>query len=101
MSIPAMVGRYALLECSDYYTRRPCKSHWPYYVRIQNPEFITGSLRNGISLTDLKGALGVNAFVTTKRNAARGNGNTDPNHAYLQQGAVRLAAASRLAFGTV
>jgi hypothetical protein len=59
-----------------------------YYVRIQDPEFITGSLRNGISLTDLKGALEVKAFVTTKRNAARGNGNTDPNHAYLQQGAV-------------
>jgi hypothetical protein len=63
-----------------------------YYVRIQDPEFITGSLRNGISLTDLKGALEVKAFVTTKRNAARGNGNTDPNRAYLQQGAVRLAA---------
>jgi hypothetical protein len=44
--------------------------------------------KNGISLTDLKGALGVNAFEATKRNAARGNGNTDPNHAYLQQGAV-------------
>ncbi|MGA7793068.1 MAG: phospholipase D-like domain-containing protein [Candidatus Acidiferrales bacterium] len=71
-------------------TRRPWKSHWPYYIRIQDPEFIAGSLRNGISLTDLKGALGVNAFVTTKRNAARGYGNIDPNRAYLQQGAVRL-----------
>jgi len=71
-------------------TRRPWKSRWPYYIRVHDPEFIAGSLRNGISLTDLKGALGVNAFVTTKRNAARGYGNTDPNRAYLQQGAVRL-----------
>jgi hypothetical protein len=71
-------------------TRRPWKSRWPYYIRIHDPEFIAGSLRNGISLTDLKGALGVNAFVTTKRNTARGYGNTDPNRAYLQQGAVRL-----------
>ena len=71
-------------------TRRPWKSRWPYYIRIQDPEFIAGSLRNGISLADLKGALGVNSFVTTKTNAARGYGNTDPNRAYLQQGAVRL-----------
>jgi len=70
--------------------RRQWKNHWPYYIRIHEPEFIAGSLRNGVSLTDLKGALGVNSFVTTKRNAAKGHGNTDPNRAYLQQGAVRL-----------
>ncbi len=70
--------------------RRPWKSQWPYYIRIHDPEFIAGPLHNGISLSDLKGVLGVNSFVTTKRNAALGNGNTDPNRAYLQQGAVRL-----------
>ncbi|HZQ20472.1 MAG TPA: phospholipase D-like domain-containing protein [Terriglobales bacterium] len=71
-------------------TRRPWKHHWPYYIRIEDPVFVAGILQNGISLTDLKGALGVNSFVTTKRNAATGYGNTDPNRAYLQQGAVRL-----------
>jgi hypothetical protein len=70
--------------------RRPWKSHWQYYIRVTDPEFIAGTLENGIQLSRLKATFGSNAFATTKANAAKGIGNTDPNRAYLQQPAVRL-----------
>jgi hypothetical protein len=70
--------------------KRPWKQHWPYYIRVSEPEFISGSLQNGVYLSDLKAAFGSSSFASTKRNAERGEGNTDPNRAYLQQGAVRL-----------
>jgi hypothetical protein len=48
-------------------------------------------MANGVSLNELMGALGANSFSPTQRNAARGEGNTDPRRAYQQQAAVELS----------
>lgn len=48
-------------------------------------------MANGISLNEMMEALGTDAFASTQRNAARGEGNTNPRQAYLQQAAVELS----------
>ena len=73
-------------------SRRPWKEKWPHYVRVHHPEFVTGTLENGVSLAELMDSLGSNAFESTKRNAAKGSGNTNPRKALMQQAAVELSA---------
>lgn len=69
---------------------RPWKAKWPHYIRVHHGEFLAGSLGNGVSLSELKKELRSGAFQSTKENLASGTGNTDPDHAYKQQPAVRL-----------
>ena len=71
--------------------RRPWKSRWPRYIRIHHAEFIAGTLENGVSLGELMDALGSNSFASTKRHAARGDGNTNPRLSFRQQPAVKLS----------
>lgn len=71
--------------------KRPWKERWPHYARVQNAEFIDGTLLNGISLTELMDALGSEAFASTQRNAANGQGNIEPRRALMQQPAVELS----------
>ena len=71
--------------------RRPWKSRWPRYIRIHNAEFVAGSLENGVCLAELMETLGSDSFATTQRNAARGDGNTNPRRALMQQPDVRLS----------
>lgn len=71
---------------------RPWKVKWPHYVRVYHREFIAGTLENGVSLRELMDALGSNSFEFTKRNAAKGSGNTNPRKALMQQAAVELSA---------
>jgi hypothetical protein len=71
-------------------TLRTWKERWPHYVRVHHAEFISGTLANGISLNDLMASLKSDAFVPTQRNAGKGEGNTDPRRAYMQQAAVEL-----------
>ena len=47
---------------------------------------------NGISLNKLIDTLGADSFATTQKNAARGEGNTDPRAAYRRQPYVELSA---------
>lgn len=72
--------------------RRDWKSTWSRYIRVHHAEFVAGTMANGISLNELMSALGANSFAPTQRNAARGEGNTDPRRAYQQQAAVELSA---------
>jgi hypothetical protein len=74
--------------------RRPWKSDWPHYIRIHHPEFVAGTLANGISLSELIDRFGSNAFASTKRNVAHGAGNTNPRKAVRQQAAVELTPES-------
>ena len=69
---------------------RHWKDTWPHYVRVHHAEFVAGTLANGISLNSLMDELKSDAFLPTQRNAAKGEGNTDPRRAYLQQAAVEL-----------
>ena len=71
--------------------RRPWKSRWPRYIRIHHAEFIAGTMENGVSLGELMDVLENNSFASTKRNAARGDGNTNPRLSVRQQPAVKLS----------
>ena len=70
---------------------RPWKEQWPAYVRVHHAEFVAGAMENGVSLNELMAALGRDSFASTQRNAARGDGNTDPRRAYMRQPAVALS----------
>jgi len=70
---------------------RSWREEYSRYIRVHHAEFVAGSMDNGISLNELMDALGSDSFASTQRNAARGNGNTNPRHAYQQQPAVKLA----------
>lgn len=72
--------------------RRPWKEKWPRYIRVHHAEFVAGTMANGVSLNELMDTLGANSFAPTQRNAARGDGNTNPRRAYLQQAAVELSS---------
>lgn len=71
--------------------RRGWRGKWSRYIRVHHPEFVAGTMANGISLNELMRALGPNSFMATQRNAERGRGNTEPRRAYLQQAAVQLS----------
>jgi hypothetical protein len=58
--------------------RRDWKKQWGTYVRVRDPEFIAGTLANGISLSELMEKFGAEAFVSTDENKRQGAGNTDP-----------------------
>jgi hypothetical protein len=71
---------------------RDFKEKWPHYIRVHHPEFVAGTLENGVSLNELMETLEENAFAVTQENAKPGVGNTDPRRAYMQQAAVRLSS---------
>jgi hypothetical protein len=72
---------------------RSWKAKWPRYVRVHHAEFVAGTMTNGVSLNELMAKLGPDSFLSTQRNAALGDGNTDPRQAYRQQAAVELSSA--------
>jgi hypothetical protein len=72
--------------------RRHWKEKWPHYVRVHHPDFVAGSLSNGVSLGELMDVLKSNAFAPTQRNAAAGTGNVDPRRAFMRQPAVQLSS---------
>ena len=57
---------------------------------MRDPEFVAGTLSNGVSLNQLMSELNSDSFAPTQRNAAKDNGNTNPRRAYLQQPQVEL-----------
>lgn len=70
---------------------RPWREQWSRYIRVHNAEFVDGTIANGVSLNELMDALKDDSFASTQRNAARGEGNTNPRRAYIQQPAVELS----------
>ena len=75
--------------------QRPRRERWSRYIRVHNAEFVAGTMGNGISLNNFMETLGSDSFATTKENAARGEGNTNPRKAYLRQPHVELSAGGR------
>ena len=71
--------------------RREWVSRWPHYIRVHHAQFLSGPMKNGVSLNELMATLDSRSFASTRRNAARGSGNTDPRRAYMQQAAVQLS----------
>jgi PLD-like domain len=72
--------------------RREFMRKYRYLIRVENPEFINGTLADGISLNRMMEELRSNSFRSTKENAAAGNGrNTDPRRAYGRHPGVELS----------
>ena len=70
---------------------KPWKEQWSRYIRVHHAEFVDGTIANGVSLNELMDTLKADSFASTQRNAAHGEGNTNPRHAYSQQAAVKLS----------
>ncbi len=79
--------------------RRPWKERWPRYIRVHHAEFVSGTIQNGVSLNELMDILGPNSFASTQRNAARGQGNTNPRKSIGQKAAMELSGAGLLWLG--
>ena len=71
--------------------RRPWKTRWPRYIRVHHAEFVAGTMQNGVSLAELMDTLGSDSFAPTQRNAASGQGNTNPRRSFMQKPAVELS----------
>ncbi len=52
---------------------RPWKTEYPHYIRVHDPQFIAGALRDGIPLYALTDALGSDSFPFTQQQAAQGS----------------------------
>lgn len=79
----------------DDATEREQRSHhwkvkYPHYIRVHHPEFVAGTLSNGVSLNELMESLKADSFMSTQRNAMSGKGNTKPRSAYTQKAAIEL-----------
>jgi hypothetical protein len=71
--------------------RRPWKKQWSRQIRVHHPEFLAGTLANGVSLQQLMDELEADAFASTLRNMLLGKGNTNPRRAFQQKPAVKLS----------
>ncbi|CAN7290137.1 phospholipase D family protein [Pararhizobium sp. LjRoot238] len=76
---------------ADEINVREWKDTWPRYIRVHHAEFVAGTMANGVSLNALMDALSHDAFISTQRNHAIGQGNTNPYKAYRQLAAVQLS----------
>jgi len=73
--------------------QRPWLERWPHLIRVQEMEFVDGTLGDGVSLSELMDELGAYAFGPTAENADRGVGNVDPRQSIRQAAAIRLSEA--------
>jgi hypothetical protein len=71
-------------------TLRSWKKDWPNYVRVHHAQFVAGTLENGIRLSDLMEELKADSFISTQKNAQKGDGNTNPRSACRQKAAMPL-----------
>jgi len=69
---------------------RDWKKDWPVYVRVHHGEFVSGTLKNGVSLGTLMSQLKSDSFTSTQKNARNGSGNINPRAAYSQAAHVHL-----------
>lgn len=64
---------------------------WDKYIRVYDAEFISGTVGNGVRLSDLMNELEANSFMSTQRNAISGIGNTNPRLSFMQSPSVHLS----------
>ena len=79
--------------------RRKWREKYGAYVRVDEEgfetEFLTGRMKNGVSLNELMDTLKSDSFASTQRNAAAGRGNTDPRKSIRQQAHIQLSEEAR------
>lgn len=78
---------------SEDIKRRAWRARYNHLVRVVDPEFVNGTVSDGVSLNELMDALGAKAFRSTAENEASGEGNTDPRLAYRRHAQVELSPA--------
>lgn len=71
--------------------KRSWRADWPHYIRVQDPEFISGKLGDGISLNSLMEEHQADIFASTWAHQISGKGNVNPRKAYLRQASVKLS----------
>jgi hypothetical protein len=71
---------------------RQWRREFPHCIRVRSPEFMCGTLTQGVSLNELMDVLGAEAFEATRRNREAGRGNTDARRSIGPQPAVQLTA---------
>lgn len=67
------------------------KAKWCHYIRVRDPEFIAGTLKNGISLCGLMDEFKERSFASTEANARKGSKKTDPRRALMRKAQVLLS----------
>ena len=70
--------------------RRWWKEDYPHYIRVDDAEFVAGTLENGVSLEDMMEALGTDSFVTTQQRAEAGETDINVRLSVRRQPAMRL-----------
>lgn len=73
---------------------RPKKNKWPIYLRVKDPIFINGEMKDGILLSDLINEFKYNSFSSTKQNFDIGKGNIDPRKSLMRKPHIKLTHAS-------
>ena len=71
--------------------RRPWKEKYCYRIRVQHPEFLLGTIKEGIPLDHLIKELGADCFETTYQRSKAGELNINPKESYRRQPSVRLS----------
>ena len=71
--------------------RRDWLTQWPYLVRVHDPQFIDGTLGNGVALSVLMDELGPVCFESTKCRVRAGEQNVDPRRSVRQKADVELS----------
>lgn len=70
--------------------KRDWKEHWSRYIRVDHPEFIDGTLADGVSLNQLKQELGPLAFATTQARHLGGERSINLRASYARKAHVEL-----------
>jgi hypothetical protein len=70
---------------------RSWRSRYPHYIRIVNPEYLSGKLADGVSLNAMFSALGQQSFESTDR---PNSSNRDPRKAMMQKAGMRLTTTA-------
>lgn len=67
------------------------KKTWGNYIRVTQPQFLDGTMKEGVELNVLMDRFDHESFMSTLRNSLHANGrNMDPRKAFMKQPAVEL-----------
>lgn len=64
---------------------------WPHIIRVHSGQYLSGTLENGVRLSELMNELGPTSFATTKERARSGETGIVLSQTYARQPYVRLS----------
>ncbi len=75
---------------------RSWKKDWPNYIRVHSPEFVAGTLANGVQLSQLVNTFAEFSYASTERRALKGETRIKPRHSVRQQASVHLSQRAKV-----